>query len=246
VLLRSCACFIHPDFGPVFGSIATKLPEDPAQRPSGLPAEHSHRWTVYVRGVDGADITYWLRKVQFKLHDTYAQPLRMIEAPAPFEVTETGWGEFEVGIKLTFVPESGEKPASVYHQLKLHPWGENAEAVRVNNEPVISECFEEVVFNEPSEAFYDILTNSHPPQVKGKNASKSAKLKKGGERTAEIPEKEAGSNPYSVRAEMRELDRLAAAVKQVDGMLGEEKTKLAEREIELEELRKSEGVVKPK
>ena len=230
----------------MFGSIATKLAEDPSARPAGLPSEHSHRWTVYVRGVDGADITYWLRKVQFKLHDTYAQPLRMIEAPGPFEVTETGWGEFEVGIKLTFVPESGEKPASVYHQLKLHPWGENAEAMRAGTRPVVSESYEEVVFNEPSEAFYEILTNAAPPPAKGKSAAKMAKLKKGGERTAEIPDKESADNPYSVRAEMRELDRLAAATKQVESMLAEEKRTLAEREMELEELRQSEGVVKPK
>jgi len=41
---------------------------------------------------------------------------------APFQVTETGWGEFDVQIKILFVPESGEKPLTTYHRLKLHPW----------------------------------------------------------------------------------------------------------------------------
>lgn len=209
-----------------------------------------------MRGVDGADITYWLRKVQFKLHDTYAQPLRMIEAPARFEVTETGWGEFEVGIKLTFVPESGEKPASVYHQLKLHPWGEDADAVRERRAPVVSQNYEEIVFNEPSEAFYEILTTPAPAPAqllgKGKNATKankgggsgSNKKKKEDERTAEIPDKETPENPYSVRAEMKELDRLNNAMKQVERLVKEEKDRLVVREKELEELRKTEGVVK--
>jgi hypothetical protein len=40
----------------------------------------------------------------------------------PFQVTETGWGEFDVQIKIIFVPESGEKPLTTYHRLKLHPW----------------------------------------------------------------------------------------------------------------------------
>jgi YEATS domain-containing protein 4 len=183
--------------------------------------------------------------VQFKLHDTYAQPLRVVEAPGPFEVTETGWGEFEVGVKMTFVPESGEKPASVYHQLKLHPWGENAESARERREPVISQNYEEIVFNEPSEAFYEILTNPAPPPTKGKNAAKS-KMRKIDERTAEIPDTETPSNPYSARAELKELDRLSDAMKQVDRMIAEEKDRLGEREKELEELRKSEGVVKAK
>jgi YEATS domain-containing protein 4 len=41
---------------------------------------------------------------------------------APFQVTETGWGEFDVQIKILFVAESGEKPITTYHRLKLHPW----------------------------------------------------------------------------------------------------------------------------
>lgn len=41
---------------------------------------------------------------------------------APFELTETGWGEFEIQIKIFFVAESGEKPLTVNHLLKLHPW----------------------------------------------------------------------------------------------------------------------------
>ena len=41
----------------------------------------------------------------------------------PFKVAETGWGEFTVQIKLQFVPESGEKPLTLAHPIKLHHWG---------------------------------------------------------------------------------------------------------------------------
>lgn len=39
------------------------------------------------------------------------------------QVTETGWGEFDIIIKLFFAAESGEKPLQLVHHLKLHPWG---------------------------------------------------------------------------------------------------------------------------
>lgn len=45
----------------------------------------------------------------------------MIDKP-PFEVTETGWGEFEIQIRVAFSTESGEKPITLFHVLKLHGW----------------------------------------------------------------------------------------------------------------------------
>lgn len=46
----------------------------------------------------------------------------------PYKVTETGWGEFTVQIKITFVPEAGEKTITLQHPIKLHHWGEPIEA----------------------------------------------------------------------------------------------------------------------
>lgn len=62
-----------------------------------------------------------IKKVTFKLYETYKNPLRTIESP-PFEVTETGWGEFDIIIKVFFQPEASEKPLTLNHHLKLHPW----------------------------------------------------------------------------------------------------------------------------
>ena len=59
----------------VYGTTSHKFsPKYP--KPEGTPEEHTHQWTVFVKGVDDVDITYWCRKVQFKLHDTYPQHLR--------------------------------------------------------------------------------------------------------------------------------------------------------------------------
>ena len=38
-------------------------------------------------------------------------------------MSETGWGEFAVQIRLQFVAESSEKPLTLTHPIKLHHWG---------------------------------------------------------------------------------------------------------------------------
>lgn len=71
----------------------------------------THRWTLYVRSPNGEDLSTFIQKVAFTLHPSFAQPVRgnninfltyfnkfvaEVLAP-PYEVTETGWGEFEAG-----------------------------------------------------------------------------------------------------------------------------------------------------
>lgn len=60
----------------VYGT--TAKPFDPVKnpKPEGVPADHTHSWTVFVKGVDDTDITYWCKKVQFKLHESIPNPLR--------------------------------------------------------------------------------------------------------------------------------------------------------------------------
>ncbi|KAI3614733.1 hypothetical protein CBS9595_004004 [Malassezia furfur] len=125
------------------------------------------------------DLSYFIKRVQFRLHDTYAQPTRNVDR-APFSVTETGWGEFEIQIKIFFVPEAGEKPLTVLHHLKLHPWpsapvgtsvppAAPAAPAPTDGTPapplplaVHSWQYEEIVFPEPLEPFYELLL-AHPP-----------------------------------------------------------------------------------
>lgn len=40
-----------------------------------------------------------LMQVVFQLHSSFAVPLRHVEQQ-PFELTEAGWGEFEIGIQV--------------------------------------------------------------------------------------------------------------------------------------------------
>lgn len=143
------------------------------------------------------------------------------------------------------MPEANEKAQNLWHGLKLHPYGPDAEGQKERKDAIVSQNYEEVVFNEPVEAFYEILTGGAAPPTRGKGSkgSKQASSKRGGERTAEIPYSESPNNPYSQKTEGEELDRLNEAIKVVDAMIKEERAKLAEREKTLEELKNHDGIV---
>lgn len=106
----------------------------------------------------------------------------------PFSVSETGWGEFDITIKLYYVNDSGEKPQTLYHYLRLHPFGrseEEKQAMITANGEVRSWSYEEQLFNEPYETFYQILTSGAAP--KGWKPSAGGKGGKGKSRTANPP-----------------------------------------------------------
>ncbi|TXT05951.1 hypothetical protein VHUM_03712 [Vanrija humicola] len=133
----------------IYGSHARLLTEE---EKATAPPGHTHRWSIFLTSAatpppaprasssndpppidmdyipGGADdMSYLIKRVVFRLHETYPNPNRMCEKP-PYRVTETGWGEFTVPIKITFVPEAGEKAMTLNHAIKLHHWGEPIEA----------------------------------------------------------------------------------------------------------------------
>lgn len=68
----------------IYGNTATVL--SPKERETLVSPDHTHRWTVAVRSaasapdsdqVGGADdLSYFIKRVTFKLHDTYPTPSR--------------------------------------------------------------------------------------------------------------------------------------------------------------------------
>lgn len=138
----------------------------------------------------------YVKKIQFKLHESYGNPLRgqqlyimwlyksltasevrrllnlhkiwifiLVVTKPPYEITETGWGEFEIIIKIFFI-DPNERPVSVmsiqyspnelpsmsklvfvsqvtlYHLLKLFQSDSNA----MPKKTVVSEFYDEMVF----------------------------------------------------------------------------------------------------
>ncbi|ODV92286.1 hypothetical protein CANCADRAFT_870 [Tortispora caseinolytica NRRL Y-17796] len=176
----------------VYGNTASPLGTD---RPASASPDHSHSWTVFVRGPNGENLDYFIKRVVFRLHETYPNSVRTIDQP-PYEVTETGWGEFDINIRIYFNAVAGDKSITLYHRLKLHPYGE--EANKVPPPPVVqSVIFDEVVFNEPTEELFNVLT-SH---------------KYG------LPSRSTDRSKFSYQAENEEADRLAAAYDKVQAQL---------------------------
>ncbi|KAF9035092.1 yeats family protein [Hymenopellis radicata] len=216
--------------------------------------EHTHRWTVAVRGaasapdsdiVGGADdISGYIKKVAFKLHETYANPNRTIDTP-PFEVTETGWGEFDILIRITFVQDSGEKAASVYHHLKLHPWTASGEpeippieeAIKMG--PVHSWQYDEIVFNEPFNTFLETLKQYMPtPLPKMKRRPVPFHIAN----PASLDDTKTGTTPeFNQEMEKEEAEKLDKAKATLLAETEKCRTLLATREKELQLLRKKAG-----
>lgn len=68
-----------------------------------------------------------------------------IEEP-PFELSETGWGEFEVLVKVHFHPAANEKAAQLYHHIRLHPYQDDPSGgTWPKDKPVTSFVYDELV-----------------------------------------------------------------------------------------------------
>lgn len=118
----------------------------------------SHKWTVYLRGATNEDLGVVIKRVVFQLHSSFNNPTRVVESP-PFELSESGWGEFEIAITLYFHSDVCDKPLILYHHLKLYP--EDESGPLSTKKPVVVESYDEIVFSEPSEFFLARVQN-HP------------------------------------------------------------------------------------
>ncbi|EGY15091.1 uncharacterized protein VDAG_06581 [Verticillium dahliae VdLs.17] len=65
----------------IYGTTAIPFgPQNP--KPPGVPDDHTHSWQVFVKGLDDTDITYWLRRIQFKLHESIPNHVRSASPPS--------------------------------------------------------------------------------------------------------------------------------------------------------------------
>ncbi|SCV05721.1 LANO_0H13718g1_1 [Lachancea nothofagi CBS 11611] len=192
----------------IYGNTAKKMGEI---KPPNAPVEHTHMWTIFVKGPNGEDLSDIIKSVVYKLHETYPNPTRTVEAP-PFELTETGWGEFEINVKINFVDSAGEKTLSFYHHLRLHKYHNvGTNVVKTENDVEGSEVesifYDEVVFNEPNEDFFKVLM------------AKPGYL---------LPSNKTDKIMFSKQLEREEIDRIKIGIGKVDEEIDALKETLAE------------------
>uniref|UniRef100_A0A1I7VJY1 YEATS family protein n=1 Tax=Loa loa TaxID=7209 RepID=A0A1I7VJY1_LOALO len=73
----------------------------------------------------------------------------------PYEVTETGWGEFEIQIRIYFV-DVNEKPVTAFHYLRLF----QPQVTLPNGKTMVAaEYYDEIVFQEPTMPMYKVLSH---------------------------------------------------------------------------------------
>ncbi|VDD80115.1 unnamed protein product [Mesocestoides corti] len=113
----------------------------------------THLWTAFLRPFDPhEDMSAYIRRVQFKLHDSYPNPVRIFNKP-PYELTETGWGEFDIVIKVTFT-DPNMKPLVITHLLKLFHCDHE---IMMGQKSLVREIYDEMIFVDPSPMFYRAL-----------------------------------------------------------------------------------------
>lgn len=179
----------------------------------------------------------------------------------PFEVTETGcvrvhvlffvfsviiphrWGEFEIQIRITFIPEAGEKPILLYHHLKLHPWTASGTDVEVPPPaevaaqlgPVHSWQYDEIVFTDPFQQFLNTL-RAHPPTHLPKVRRRPVPFHTANPGSLEASK--GGVPEFTALMEKEEIQRLEDAKKSVFAEQEKLRVSLIEKEKELEKLRR--------
>ena len=113
----------------------------------------------------------YVKKIHFKLHESYENANRIIMKP-PYEVSETGWGEFEVVIKIYFHDPTIYKPVTFYHILKLFQPPSDGQTANTDSPQIlpiidtkkrlVSEFYDEIVFYEPSQLMQQMLNTIQP------------------------------------------------------------------------------------
>lgn len=199
----------------VYGNISRAL-ADP------LPNKHTHTWKCYLKPYKNEKMTY-VKKVSFKLHESYGLDAERVLTTEPFEVTETGWGEFELIIRIYFV-DPNEKPVTIYHHLRLfnHDPNNPTPVPKIDKtKTVVSEHYDEIVFQDPSLMMSQILNAPAKPVQDGPYRHEVEFDAKAQKTIADI-----ASAKKKVRAEITVLkDRLRKAL-EVKAKLEEQRDKM--------------------
>ncbi|CAK1542241.1 unnamed protein product [Leptosia nina] len=86
------------------------------------PEGFTHDWEVFVRGQEGADISHFVDKVVFHLHETFPKPRRVVKEP-PFTIKEAGYAGFIFPIEIYLKNKDEPKKIKFTYDLTLQQSG---------------------------------------------------------------------------------------------------------------------------
>jgi YEATS domain-containing protein 4 len=123
----------------VVGHLARRLAKQTEQK--------THHWELFLYSPTGEDMTKWVEKVVFKLHESFTPPSRTL-AKEPYRVAEDGWGEFDAAVEI--FPKCSFS-VTLIHFLSFPPGGSRKPAIIIRREA-------KVVFRNPPPLLYEGLT----------------------------------------------------------------------------------------
>uniref|UniRef100_A0A0C9QL67 Mllt3 protein n=1 Tax=Fopius arisanus TaxID=64838 RepID=A0A0C9QL67_9HYME len=91
-------------------------------RPRTTLEGYTHDWEVFVRGIDNADISQYIEKVVFQLHETFPKPKRTFK-DAPYVLKESGYAGFVLPIYIYLKNKDEPKRIEISYDLTLQPSG---------------------------------------------------------------------------------------------------------------------------
>ncbi|KAK3017931.1 hypothetical protein RJ639_004020, partial [Escallonia herrerae] len=127
----------------------------------------------------------------------FSNPVRVVESP-PFELSECGWGEFEIAISIFFHSDVCDKHLDLYHRLKLYSGDESIP--QSTKKPVVVEYYNDIVFSDPFKDFFSLVHN-HPatsvPRLPGALNLPLGKFPSGSRRCAREEKGDTRDHPLS-------------------------------------------------
>lgn len=122
--------------------VAFEIGHEASIRTKRTPEGFTHDWEVFVRGVESADISHFIDKVVFLLHETFQKPKRVLKEP-PYSVKESGYAGFILPIEIYLKNRDEPKKIKFTYDLCLQQAGPATINVRK----------ERYVFNAPNDDF---------------------------------------------------------------------------------------------
>ncbi|XP_013111405.1 protein AF-9 [Stomoxys calcitrans] len=116
----------------------------------------THDWELYVKGSQQGDISAFVEKIVFVLHDSFPKPKRVCKDP-PYQIQESGYAGFTVLVEIFF--RNRDEPKRVLYQYDLF--------LQQTGPPTHSFEVKKHIFENPSEEFRQKLLRGGGVPVSG-------------------------------------------------------------------------------